>query len=120
MKVIYHSLFFLILWSSASLLKAHEPEKFFEIIDIVWMTTCDPNSTKPEEWFSITVKGTKKSESYENRVACVVFDKEGNQIGYKMGSQDNYYSKINILRSCFDTEGRPKIFHSAECFDPDK
>ena len=120
MKVIYHSLFFLILWSSTSLLKAHEPTEFFEIIDIVWKITCDPNSTTPEEGFNIFVKGTKKSESPKNRVACVVFDKEGNEIGYKKGWQDNYYSDIFIIRSCFDTEGRPKIFHSAKCFDPDK
>ena len=120
MKVIYHSLFFLILWSSTSLLKAHEPTEFFEIIDIKWMTTCDPNSTEPDEGFDIIVKGTKKSKSPYNRVLCVVFDKEGNEIGYGKATQDNYYTDIWVRRSCFDTEGRPKIFHSAKCFDPDK
>ena len=119
MKVIYHSLFFLILWSSTSLLKAHEPTEFFEIIDIKWMTTCDPNSTEPDEGFSIIVKGTKKN-NYKNTVLCIVFDKEGNEIGYGKATQDNYYTDIWVRRSCFDTEGRPKIFHSAKCFDPDK
>ena len=36
MKVIYHSLFFLILWSSTSLLKAHEPTEFYN--GVTWST----------------------------------------------------------------------------------
>ena len=92
MKVVYHSLFFLILWSSTSLLKAHEPTEFYNIIN---------EDTWPDgDYFMIVLKvegTTKKINNESQYITCVAYDRNDKPMDFHTKFQSPHFTTVSIM-----------------------